>query len=175
MKTTIMTLGILLASQAAFAGSCESYFKKLNVPVKKIQRVLNCELLTESNDSRNVIYLNHDQLCVTEFTDVDGSTASFLNFATRGRNNLSVRVPHKKVTLDRDILKITDLNYVTNGGFIPLYFTKSEIIINNNSSNKPSMNVNITQGKRIGGNVEVVFAGTYSCRKGNSLLDLFDL
>lgn len=175
MKTTLLTLSILLTTQNSFAASCEAYFKRLNIPAQKIQRTLNCDLLTESNDSSNDIYLNHDQLCVTEYTDAGGNTASSLNFVIRGNNNLSVQVPHKAVSLERDVLKVTELNYVTNGGMLPLYFKKTEIVIKNNSGKNPAMALNITQGRRVGGNVETVFAGTYSCRKANNILDLFDL
>lgn len=175
MKSALLTLSILMASQNLSAASCEGYFKRLNIPAKKIQRVLNCELISESNDSRNVIYLNHDQLCVTEYTDPEGNTNSSLNFVIRGNNNLSVQVPHKKVSLERDVLKVTELNYVTNGGLLPLFYTKKEIIINNNSSTRPTLALNITEGRRVGGQTEVVFAGNYECRKGNSLLDILGL
>ncbi len=176
MKTTLLTLCILVTAQNAFGAACETYFKKSNIPTKKIQRILNCELISESNDSTNSMYLNHEQLCMTEYTSSsDAKNYTSLNFVIRGNNNLTVQVPHKAVSLQNDVLKITDLEYVTNGGFLPLYFKKTAIIISNNGQARQNASVQLTAGKRVGGNVEVVFAGDYKCKTANSVLGFFDL
>ncbi len=175
MKLAVLTLGIALSVQTAFGASCESYFRKLNIPAKKIQRTLNCNLTSESNDSTNTIFMNNDQLCVTEYTDVEGATVSSLNFVQRGFNKVSVQVPHKKVSLERDTLKVIDNNHVTRGGILPLFFKKTEISITNNSSIAPTLEVSMTEGLRAGGKVETIFAGNYECRKSNGILDIFGL
>lgn len=173
MKTALLTLGILMASQSVYAASCETHFKRLEIPNQKIQRFLNCELVSQSNESKNPIYLTHDQLCVTEYTATTGNTVSSLQFIRKGNNNLGQQIPHKKVSLERDVLKITELEFVTNGGFLPLFFKKNEIVITDNSSKNPSLKLNFTEGS-IAGNFDVVYAGTYSCKKGNSLFDIFN-
>jgi len=173
MKTALLTLGILMASQSLYAASCETHFKRLEIPNQKIQRVLNCELVSQSSESRNQIYLYHDQLCVTEYSAMDGKTVSSLQFIRNGNNNLSQQIPHKKVSLESDTLKITELEFLTNGGFLPLFFKKNEITITENSSKKPSLTLNFTKGT-IAGNYDVEYAGSYTCKKGNSLLDIFN-
>ena len=175
MKLAVLTLGIALSVQSAFGASCESHFRKLNIPAKKIQRTLNCDLTSESNDSTNSIFMNNDQLCVTEYTDVDGATVSSLNFIQRGFNKVSVQVPHKKVSLERDTLKVIDNNFVTRGGILPIFFKKTEINVINNSSFNPNLSIAMTEGLRAGGKVETIFAGNYECRKSNGILDIFGL
>jgi hypothetical protein len=170
MKTALLTLSILAASQSVHAASCETHFKRQGIENQKIQRNLDCDLIEQSNETTNEQYMNHDRVCVTEYTAADGNTVSSLSFIKKGDSNLNVQVKHMNSTLDKDVLRVVQQELVNRGGIFSIFYKQNEIIIKDNSSKKPSLILNFTEG-HILGNYETVYAGSYTCKKTNSIFN----